>query len=70
MQFHERLAVVVVSRMPTLLHVVEQLQAVNHSGIFRNHIKQRTKRFELPRQRSTGGALQYIGPVDYVLRKL
>ena len=56
--------------MPTLLHVVEQLQAVNHSGIFRNHIKQRTKRFELPRQRSTGGALQYIGPVDYVLRKL
>ena len=56
--------------MPPLLHVVEQLQAVDHGGIFRNHIEQRTKRFELPWQRSIGGASQYFGPVDDVLRKL
>ena len=56
--------------MPTLLHVVEQSQAFNQGRIIRDHVEQRTKRFELPRQRSVGSVLQDFRPVHYVLRKL
>lgn len=66
----EPLIVVVVSRMPPLLHVVEQPQAVNQGIILRRHVEQRAKPLELPRQRSIRRVFQDFGPIDDVLSKL
>ena len=61
---------VVVSLMPELLHIDERLKAVNQNGILRDHVEQRTKPFELPRQRSIGRVTQDFSPADSMLREL
>ena len=62
--------VIVIGRVPQLLHIVKQLQAVDQSGIRRDHVEQRTKPFKSPRQRGKGRVVQDFRPVYYVLRKL